>query len=310
MSKSAVECGIILMTITLLLMTLATYYSCILTINSTNVFRCDSLERAVGLNVAISDLGSEIFSTVYSVKADFATRRCVLLFVIALVTPFCFLRRVDFLSATSSVAVVIYVIFLLNLFLAYVVPKIFSMHSSMEYFRLWRPEGLVRQVSTIYSSLKNPPLATMKKVLLYALSFIFACYSTAGLMGYIAFYRGLNEPLPGDMLASYPEDHGAVHIRLGFLYTIAASLPLLLFPLRTALHSLLFEETVIEEGPLYVDVPSPIPNLRFYWLTCGAIFLSVIASQTTDKGVYHAALNLFILIKSVVVRNKCREVFT
>ncbi|VDK34202.1 unnamed protein product [Taenia asiatica] len=250
----------------------------------------------VGLNIAISDLGSEIFSTVYNVKADFAIRRCVLLFVIALVTPFCFLRRVDFLSATSSVAVIIYVIFLLNLFLAYMIPKIFSMHSSLKYLRLWRPEGLVRcapiiasslccqvQVSTIYSSLKNPPLATMKKVLLYALSFIFVCYSTAGLMGYIAFYRGLNEPLPGDMLASYPEDHGAVHIRLGFLYTIAASLPLLLFPLRTALHSLLFEEAVIEEGPLYVDVPSPIPNLRFYWLTCGAIFLSVIASQTTDK---------------------------
>ncbi|KAH9277908.1 putative sodium-coupled neutral amino acid transporter 10 [Echinococcus granulosus] len=105
----------------------------------------------------------------------------------------------------------------------------------------------------------------------------------AGLMGYIAFYHGLNETLPGDMLASYPEDHRAVHIRLGFLYTVAASLPLLLFPLRTALHSLLFEEAVVEEGPLHADASPTIPNMRFCWLTGGVIFLSVVASQTTDK---------------------------
>ncbi|VDM32269.1 unnamed protein product [Hydatigera taeniaeformis] len=250
----------------------------------------------VGLNVAISDLGSEIFSTIYGVKATFTTRRCVLLVIIALITPFCFLQRIDFLSATSLVAVIIYIIFLSNLLIVYLLPRIFSVYFSLKYFRLWRPEGLVRcapiiasslccqvQVSTIYSSLNNPPLSTMRKVLICALSFIFICYSGAGLMGYMAFYHGLNESLPGDMLASYPEDHRAVHIRLGFLYTVAASLPLLLFPLRTALHSLLFEEAVVEEGPLYVDAPLTIPNLRFHWLTGAVIFLSVVASQATDK---------------------------
>ncbi|KAH9277907.1 putative sodium-coupled neutral amino acid transporter 10 [Echinococcus granulosus] len=209
------ECGVVLMIIALLLMTLATYHSCILTIKSINHFRCDSLERAaykshgtfgkrlvelcligllfgmiVGLNVAISDLGSEVLSTVSSLKANATIRRCVLLFATVLVTPFCFFRRVDFLSATSSVAVIIYSIFLLDLMLAYAVPKVLSKHFSLEYFRFWRPEGLVRcvpiiasslccqvQVSTIYTSLKNPPLVIMKKVLIHALSFIFIYYS-------------------------------------------------------------------------------------------------------------------------------------
>uniref|UniRef100_A0A0R3X3B2 Aa_trans domain-containing protein n=1 Tax=Hydatigena taeniaeformis TaxID=6205 RepID=A0A0R3X3B2_HYDTA len=53
------ECGIVLMIITLLLMTIATYYSCLLIINSTTYFRCDSLERA-GLYYLIPD--NELFS--------------------------------------------------------------------------------------------------------------------------------------------------------------------------------------------------------------------------------------------------------
>lgn len=85
-------------------------------------------------------------------------------------------------------------------------------------------------------------------------------------MGYMAFYRGLNESLPGDMLASYPEDHQAVHIRLGFLYTIAASLPLLLFPLRTALHSLLFEEAVVSD--LLYALPSSPPVVPLVQIGC------------------------------------------
>ncbi|CDS41692.1 sodium coupled neutral amino acid [Echinococcus multilocularis] len=100
----------------------------------------------VGLNVAIGDLGSEVLSTVSSLK----------------------------------------------LMLAFAVPKVLSKHFSLEYFRFWQPEGLVRcvpiiasslcyqvQVSTICTSLKNPPLVIMKKVLIYAFSFIFIYYSVS-----------------------------------------------------------------------------------------------------------------------------------
>lgn len=71
-------------------------------------------------------------------------------------------------------------------------------------------------------------------------------------MGYIAFSHGPSSPMAGDMLAMYPADDRAFHIRLGFLYTVAASIPLLLFPLRAALHSLLFEEAFVSSFHLEV----------------------------------------------------------
>nr|CDS33154.1 sodium coupled neutral amino acid [Hymenolepis microstoma] len=193
----------------------------------------------VGLNVAISDLGSEIFDILHGGKSE---------------------------------------------------------HFTFGYFRLWRSAGLVHcvpiiassvccqvQVNAIYSSLGDPSMSNMKKILISAVTFIFSCYLFAGLLGYIAFYNGSGATVAGDILAMYPEDNRAFHIRLGFLYTVAVSIPLILLPLRTALYSLLFEETFSEEGPLAVEVSPTIPDAHFRWLTVAIIFLSMVASQTTDK---------------------------
>ncbi|VUZ55940.1 unnamed protein product [Hymenolepis diminuta] len=208
------ECGILLTAIILLLMSVATYFSCVLILKTTHQLKCDSLERAafkshgvagkrivdlcvigllfgmlVGLNVAISDLGSEIFDTLYGGKASLTVRRSVLLFTIFIVLPFCCLRRVVFLSTSSFLAVFLYVTFLLNLLCNYAIPKMQSKQFTFGYFRLWRPQGLVHcvpiiassvccqvQVNSIYSSLRNPSVTKMKKILISAVTFIFSCY--------------------------------------------------------------------------------------------------------------------------------------
>ncbi|KAM7533284.1 hypothetical protein Aperf_G00000119898 [Anoplocephala perfoliata] len=231
----------------------------------------------VGLNVAISDLGSELFESLYQVKASPTVRRGVLFFILLIILPFCCVRRSEFLSISSLLAVVLYLLFFLDLFTTYTIPKIQSEPFSLRYFRFWRPQGLIHcvpiiassvccqtQVNSVYSNMKNPSMADMKKILVSSVAFIFSCYLFVGLMGYIAFYRGPGAPMVGDILAMYPEDNQAAYIRLGFLYTVTASVPLLLFPLRAALHSLLFEEVFSDEGVLTVDDRPIIPDARFF----------------------------------------------
>ncbi|VDD81177.1 unnamed protein product [Mesocestoides corti] len=246
----------------------------------------------VGLNVAISDMSTDVFATVGGIKVTI--RFPALLFSLTLVSPFCFIRRIEALSAASSVAVILYSIFLLSLVIGYAVPKILSADFVVLHFRLWRPEGLVHcapilasslccqvQVNTIYSSLKSASYYNMKRVLVWAVGFILICYLTAGFFGYIAFYNGPGSTVAGNILNMYPEDFHAAYIRLSFLYTMMASFPLILFPLRTSLHSLLFEE--FDNGPLCAEPGLVIPNSRFRWLTAATIAMSVIVSQTTNR---------------------------
>ncbi|VDK38565.1 unnamed protein product [Dibothriocephalus latus] len=84
----------------------------------------------------------------------------------------------------------------------------------------------------------------MRKALTYAILFVISAYALAGLFGYLALIEGEDEGsvLAGNMLTMYPENFVSALVRLGFLYTVTASFPLILFPLRSALNSLLFEE--------------------------------------------------------------------
>ncbi len=61
------------------------------------------------------------------------------------------------------------------------------------------------------------------------------------------------------MLSMYPQDFRAALVRLSFLYTVTASFPLILFPLRTALHSLLFDEVSVQSLSIYKPKKCSIP---------------------------------------------------
>ncbi|KAL7055481.1 hypothetical protein AAHC03_022546 [Spirometra sp. Aus1] len=264
----------------------------------------------VGFNVSISDMGSDVLATVFETKPTIFYRRLFLIATLCVVLPLCLLRRVELISWASSVAVLIYLVFLTHLVFACGLPKLFT-GNPLRHVRWWRLDGLVHclpviasslccqvQVHVIYNSLRDQTHGNMRKALTYAVTFVISAYALAGLFGYLAFIEveeedaGEGGTLAGNMLTMYPENFVSALVRLGFLYTVTASFPLMLFPLRSALNSLLFEEpplllcsdpmqTAGDSGP--ISSVKELPLMRFRLMTLLVILLSIVVSQCTDK---------------------------
>uniref|UniRef100_A0A0X3Q835 Amino acid transporter transmembrane domain-containing protein n=2 Tax=Schistocephalus solidus TaxID=70667 RepID=A0A0X3Q835_SCHSO len=261
----------------------------------------------VGFNVSISDMGSDVLATIFETKPTIFYRRLFLIGTLCVVLPLCLLRRVELISLASSVAVLIYLIFLMHLVFVCGLPKLFA-GNPLKHVRWWRIDGLVHclpviasslccqvQVHVIYNSLQEQTHGNMRKALTYAVSFVISAYALAGLFGYLAFIEGEeggeSSALAGNMLTMYPENFVSALVRIGFLYTVTASFPLMLFPLRSALNSLLFEEpphlcsdlTQIagDLGP--INSVKEVPVRRFRLMTLLVILLSIVVSQCTDK---------------------------
>nr|VZI35502.1 unnamed protein product [Spirometra erinaceieuropaei] len=199
-------------------------------------------------------------------------------------------------------------------------PKLFT-GNPLKHVRWWRLDGLVHclpviasslccqvQVHVIYNSLRDQTHGNMRKALTYAVTFVISAYALAGLFGYLAFIEveeedaGEGGTLAGNMLTMYPENFVSALVRLGFLYTVTASFPLMLFPLRSALNSLLFEEpplllcpdpmqTAGDSGP--ISSVKELPLMRFRLMTLLVILLSIVVSQCTDKANTTAFTTIF-----------------
>ncbi|VDL94928.1 unnamed protein product [Schistocephalus solidus] len=102
--------------------------------------------------------------------------------------------------------------------------------------------------------------------LTYAVSFVIS----AGLFGYLG---GESSALAGNMLTMYPENFVSALVRIGFLYTVTASFPLMLFPLRSALNSLLFEEVNIKMTLKLSQMHFPNCKIKRLCRVAGVIYL-------------------------------------
>lgn len=72
-------------------------------------------------------------------------------------------------------------------------------------------------------------------------------YFQVGYFGYVAF---CDEEIAGDILMNFRPTIFSEAVKLGFVMSVAVSFPLVIFPCRTSIHSLLFAKVTI----IWMDV--------------------------------------------------------
>ncbi|KMQ89594.1 sodium-coupled neutral amino acid transporter 10 [Lasius niger] len=122
----------------------------------------------------------------------------------------------------------------------------------------WRPNGVLQclpiffmalfcqtQLFEIYEAISS--LKKMKKIVGRALNICTLLYMCVGFFGYIAF---CTQSFTGNILLSFEPDIISELMKLGFVFSIAFSFPLVIFPCGARLHSLLFRQRFIHELPI------------------------------------------------------------
>ena len=119
-------------------------------------------------------------------------------------------------------------------------------------------------VFEVYAELPDATPAKMTEVVKGAVNLCTTIYITIGFFGYVAFcYTDFG----GDILTSFSHTTFIQTIKLGFCISVALSFPLVMFPCRTSVHSLLFRKTYQGIGSTEL-VTDYIPPARFNIITC------------------------------------------
>ena len=92
----------------------------------------------------------------------------------------------------------------------------------------------------VYDALSDPSIHKMNEVVKGAVNLCTGCYIAVGVFGYIAFCN--TAEVGGNILTNFPVSFSTEMIKLGFVLSVAVSFPLVVFPCRSSLYSLLFRK--------------------------------------------------------------------
>lgn len=114
----------------------------------------------------------------------------------------------------------------------------------------WRPSGVLQclpifsmalscqlQIFEIYESLPNQTIDRMNHIIKHGTGICTVVYICVGFFGYVAFY---DQQFSGNILLSLTPSLASDVIQMGFVLSVAVSFPLVIFPCRASLYSLLY----------------------------------------------------------------------
>lgn len=114
----------------------------------------------------------------------------------------------------------------------------------------WRPSGITQclpifsmalscqmQTFEIYESLPNQTINKMSHIIKYGTGICTLVYICVGFFGYVAFH---DQHFSGNVLLSLTPSLASDIIQMGFVLSVAVSFPLVIFPCRASLYSLLY----------------------------------------------------------------------
>ncbi|PFX19763.1 putative sodium-coupled neutral amino acid transporter 10 isoform X2 [Stylophora pistillata] len=297
------ECGILLCGVAIASSCLLTKKSCGLLLNTGQVARRRNYEglalvtygapgkfaveasiiglllgTLIAFNVIIGDLVPSIFQNLSGVQVSW-TMRAVLMTLLAFGVglPLSLMRNLQSLASFSSAALLFYGFFVLQAFLS-ALPKILE-GSWLKDLNYWRPEKLLHylpifalaftcqtQLFALYETLPEPSVKKMEGVVNTGINIVACVYFLVGFFGYVSFY---SVGVKGDMLTNYGNTFISQIIKLGFVMSVIVSFPLMVYPLRASLHSLIFQQSGSSE-----NLPGGanfIPQDRFTYLTLAII---------------------------------------
>ncbi|KAG5454788.1 putative sodium-coupled neutral amino acid transporter 10, partial [Clonorchis sinensis] len=247
----------------------------------------------VGYNVSLSDLGSGIASKLLINSEPETLRIPTLTLFTVIITPLCFLTRVQSLSNLSAFAMLFYCLMILHMVFVIGLPKLFT-DFPLSHMNWWRPAGLINcvpiffaslfcqtQLHTVYCGSQHLSVSDMRRTVRLVMVIIAAAYSLFGFFGYMAFVN--SGELPGNVFLIYPNDLRSLCVQAGFLFTVTVSIPLTLFPLRESLSSFLFHRNPSWTVDIDIGSDTPVPKNRFRLMTICVLAVCFALSLTTSK---------------------------
>ncbi|KAF0289483.1 putative sodium-coupled neutral amino acid transporter 10 [Amphibalanus amphitrite] len=118
----------------------------------------------------------------------------------------------------------------------------------------------MRNVFSIYESLPDPSLSRMNTVVSGAINLCSSVYILVGFFGYVAFH---DVSFGGNILVHLVPSPVTRWINIGFVMSIALGFPLVVYPCRVSVNSLLFRRP----GSSLELPQNHIPELRFKCIT-------------------------------------------
>ncbi|KAH0949099.1 hypothetical protein HN011_006636 [Eciton burchellii] len=237
------------------------------------------LGTCIAYFVVVGDLGPQIIGKMINkIPGDIRTSLLIITGVF-IVLPLGLLRNIDSLSSICTATIVFYLCLVLKIMNESTAH--FFVGDWMDNINYWRPAGILQclpifsmalfcqtQLFEIYETIPNVSLEKMNDVVRGALNICTLVYMCVGLFGYIAFYT---QSFAGNILLSFEPSVISELIKLGFVFSVAFSFPLVIFPCRASLNSLLFRRVHTHESSI-----NYLPESRFRCLTIAIVTISLI----------------------------------
>ncbi|XP_076282314.1 uncharacterized protein LOC143209901 [Lasioglossum baleicum] len=298
------QCGIMLATLVLLLSSLLSRLACHFLVKSAVMSRRRNFEllafhafgqmgkflvelfiigflvgTCIAFFVIMGDLGPQIVGKVINKNPENIRTSLLVTTSIFIVLPLGLLRNIDSLSSLCTATIIFYLCLVLKIVMESM-QHIFA-GDWYEHVYYWRPSGILQcipifsmalfcqtQLFEIYESIPNVSLEKMNEVVRGALNICTVVYLCVGFFGYIAF---CTQPFTGNVLMSLEPSLSSEMIKMGFVFSIAFSFPLVIFPCRASLNSLLFRRVYVHESSV-----NYLPETRFRCLTIAIVAVSLI----------------------------------
>ncbi|XP_067630642.1 putative sodium-coupled neutral amino acid transporter 10 isoform X2 [Eurosta solidaginis] len=236
--------------------------------------------------VVMGDLGPQIASKMFSLNiADFPHLRTWVMIGITIfcILPLAMLKNVDSLQTVCAASIGFYVCLVLKIVLES--EQHIVEHDWVDKVEYWRPAGIlqclpifsmalscqildmltikkktfgfIRQLFEVFESINNQSIEKLNGIVRNATWICTFVYIAVGFFGYVAF---CTQSFSGNILMNFSPSFGSDVIKIGFVLSVAFSFPLVIFPCRVSLYSLLYRKG-------HTDNTGYIPETRFKLIT-------------------------------------------
>ncbi|CAH1724386.1 putative sodium-coupled neutral amino acid transporter 10 [Aphis gossypii] len=293
------ECGIILSTLLLVLSNLMSRASCYFLLKSAIKSRTRDFEflafhlfgklgkvtvelsiimflmgTCIAFFVVMGDLGPQIIGDMFNIKNTTTLRPSIMIGLAAFVVlPLGLLRDVNSLNTICTAAIIFYACLVFKIFIEAFDKLFSSVWVSEIYF--WKPVGLFQclpifsmslfcqtQLFDIFETITNESLDKLNAIIRSSMNMCTSVYISVGILGYIAYY---DSALTGNILTSFSECLSSDIIKIGFVMSIAVSFPLVIFPCRSSIYSLLAtKDYVLVSGGRQHIAETPFKCITFF----------------------------------------------
>lgn len=273
----------------------------------------------VAFIVVIGDIGPHLVAEFLELEAPTQRLRILVMIVVVvfIILPLSFIDDLKKFSVISSLACLFYFLFAGRMMLESL-PTIYEGEWSIHVV-WWRPQGFLTclpivcmamccqtQLFPVISCIKDATTDRVDYVVSNSINICAAMYAAVGVFGYVAFY---SHELHGDVLVQFPPTIVTQSLKLAFLLSIAVSIPLMMFPARTALFCLILRDK--DSISHTVD----LEKFTFHLLTAVILIFNTILAILTPNvefilgltGAFIGSLVSTILPSTIYIANQSSE---